>query len=477
MKNAKQILKIGILLCLFLAITWQCVRNPVTGKKEFSLMSQQQELAMGKQSDPSIVGTFGKYDDPKLQAFINEKGKAMAAISHRPNLPYEFKILDSPVVNAFAVPGGYVYFTRGIMAHFNNEAEFAGVLGHEIGHITARHSAKQYSSQMIGQLGFVLGVVLSEDFRRYSDLASTGLQLAFLKFGRNHESQSDKLGVEYSTKIGYDAHEMADFFNTLHRMRGDGEQIPTFLSTHPDPVDRRQKVKQLATKEQAQNAKNSYQVNRDKYLRMIDGLVYGEDPKQGYVEDNYFYHPELKFQFPIPAGWKTVNTAAQVQIAPPDGKAVILMNLAQGQSAQSAMQAAISKDSLQVMSRKNITVNGLPAVELVANMQSNVRLLIYMIEYEGRVYQLSGLSETPNFGRYKSTFVNIFSKFKQLTDPAKLNKKPERIRIQTVTSTTNLRSALQSFNTPSNRLEELAILNGMELSDTVEKGMLIKTVE
>ena len=175
-------------------------------------MSTKQELALGKQSDPSIVGTFGKYDDDRLQKFINEKGKQMAAISHRPNLPYEFKILDSPVVNAFAVPGGYVYFTRGIMAHFNNEAEFAGVLGHEIGHITARHSAKQYSSQMIGQLGFVLGMVLSEDFRQYSNLAGTGLQLAFLKFGRNHESQSDKLGVEYSTEIGYDAHEMAGFF-------------------------------------------------------------------------------------------------------------------------------------------------------------------------------------------------------------------------------------------------------------------------
>lgn len=476
MKNVQQTLRTSILFFLIIAINWQCARNPVTGKKEFSLMSTKQELALGKQSDPSIVGTFGKYDDKNLQKFINDKGKQMAAISHRPNLPYEFKILDSPVVNAFAVPGGYVYFTRGIMAHFNNEAEFAGVLGHEIGHITARHSAKQYSSQMIGQLGFVLGMVLSEDFRQYSNLASTGLQLAFLKFGRNHESQSDKLGVEYSTEIGYDAHEMAGFFQTLHRMRGDGDQIPTFLSTHPDPLDRERKVNEMATKQQTKDEKNKYRVNRNNYLKMIDGLVYGEDPKQGYVEGNYFYHPVMKFQFPIPGAWKTVNTPAQLQIAPADGKAVILMNLGQGKDAKAAMQAAISKDSLQVLSKKNIIINGLRAVEMTANMQKNVRLLIYMIEYDGRVYQLSGLSEIANFSRYEPTFVNTFSQFKKLTDPKKLSKKPERIRIETVQKTAPLKSVLQSFNMANDRLEELAILNGLSLTDKVEKGTLIKTL-
>jgi predicted Zn-dependent protease len=179
------------------------------------LMSKGQEIAMGQQSDPEIVAFFGLYDDERLQRFINEKGKQMAAVSHRKELPYEFKIVDSPVVNAFAVPGGFVYFTRGIMAHFNNEAEFAGVLGHEIGHITARHSAKQYSNAMLGQIGLVAGSVISPEFAQLADVAQQGLQLLFLKFGRDAESQSDKLGVEYSTKIGYDASEMAGFFSTL----------------------------------------------------------------------------------------------------------------------------------------------------------------------------------------------------------------------------------------------------------------------
>jgi predicted Zn-dependent protease len=168
-------------------------------------MSEAQEIAMGKEADPQIVAQMGLYDNKELQAFITEKGKQMAAASHRPNLNYEFKIVDSDVLNAFAVPGGYVYFTRGIMAHFNNEAEFAGVLGHEIGHITARHSVAQQRNALLGQLGIIAGMVVSPEFGRFAETASQGLGLLFLKFGRDAERESDKLGVEYSSKIGYDA--------------------------------------------------------------------------------------------------------------------------------------------------------------------------------------------------------------------------------------------------------------------------------
>jgi len=249
--------KLNYLILLFWMATLcslsSCKTNPVTGKKELNFMSEQKEIALGKESDPAIVASYGLYEDEKMQKFIDEKGQEMARISHRPHLNYEFKILDSPVVNAFAVPGGYVYFTRGIMAHFNNEAEFAGVLGHEIGHITARHSAKQYSKQMLGQVGLIAGVVLSPGVRNNFQQIQQGMGLLFLKFGRDAESQSDMLGVEYSTEVGYDSEYMAGFFKTLSRMREgtESETIPTFMSTHPDPGDRYNKVKQLTEKEQA----------------------------------------------------------------------------------------------------------------------------------------------------------------------------------------------------------------------------------
>src|SRR6187401_1308791 len=188
-------MKTSIYSCLFTAVflfAGSCAKNPVTGKNDLMLMSESQEIAMGQQSDPEVVAFFGLYKDDDLQRFISAKGQEMASISHRKNLKFHFKVVDSPVVNAFAIPGGYVYFTRGIMAHFNNEAEFAGVLGHEIGHITARHSAKQYSNSMLAQLGLAAGMIFSPEFAQFGDVASQGLQLLFLKFGRDAESQSDK---------------------------------------------------------------------------------------------------------------------------------------------------------------------------------------------------------------------------------------------------------------------------------------------
>ncbi|MEL6926758.1 MAG: M48 family metalloprotease, partial [Bacteroidota bacterium] len=334
---------------------------------EFMLMSEAQEKAMGAQSDPAIVAQYGLYQDDKLQAFIDEKGQQMAAISHRPNLDYSFKIMDSPVVNAFAVPGGYVYFTRGILAHFNNEAEFAGVLGHEIGHVTARHSAKQYSKQMLAQVGFIAGVIVSPTFRELSDVAQQGLGLLFLKFGRDAETQSDKLGVEYSTKIGYDAHEMANFFQTINRLqKAAGAEIPDFLSTHPNPVNRYNNVHQLADQWQSQLNKQNLDVNRNKYLRMIDGLIYGEDPRQGYVEDDRFYHPELKFTFPIPRGWKTANSPSAFQMGEPNGKAMMVLTLAQQQSLDEAANAFITDNKLKLINSKRVNVNGNNAIALLA---------------------------------------------------------------------------------------------------------------
>src|SRR5688572_30656312 len=230
--SMKKYITISCLIATVSLLT-DCARNPVTGKKQVVLMSEAQEIAMGKEADPQIIAQFGLYEDSALQRFLAEKGKQMAAISHRPNLDYQFRIVNSEVINAFAVPGGYVYFTRGIMAHFNNEAEMAGVLGHELGHVTARHSVAQQRNAILGQIGIIAGVVIAPDLAQFAESASQGLSLLLLKFGRDAERESDRLGVEYSTKIGYDAQQMANFFNTLKRQsQASGQQeLPGFLST------------------------------------------------------------------------------------------------------------------------------------------------------------------------------------------------------------------------------------------------------
>jgi predicted Zn-dependent protease len=465
-----------------------CAKNPVTGKRDFMLMSEGQEIAMGQQSDPDIVRSLGLYENAAMQKFIGEKGQQMVGISYRPNLKYEFKIVDSPVVNAFAVPGGYVYFTRGIMAHFNNEAEFAGVLGHEIGHISARHSAKQYSNSMLAQFGLVAGMMVFPNLAQFSDLAQNGLGLLFLKFGRDAESQADKLGVEYSTKINYDAQQMADFFGTLDRLgkQSGSDQIPTFLSTHPNPLDREKKVEKLAAEWKQKEGTTDLKINRDSYLKMIDGLVYGDDPKQGFAENNTFYHPVLKFQFTVPSQWTLQNTPEQVQAAPKDGNAMVMLTLAPGSSLEEAAQSFISKYQLQVAQSQQNTVNGLPALAVIADQKQQstqqgqgqtVRTLIYFIQHEGNIYAILGMSAMNTFNQYFELFQSTARSFAVLTDPSKLNKKAERIKIQTVNQNTTLREAFRQFGVDEKRMDELAIVNGMKLGDKVERNTLIKVLQ
>jgi predicted Zn-dependent protease len=447
-------------------------------------MSEAQEIALGREADPQIVAQFGLYEDSALQRFIREKGRQMAAISHRPNLQYEFRVVDSEVLNAFAVPGGFVYFTRGIMAHFNNEAEFAGVLGHELGHITARHGVEQQRNSILGQLGIIAGIIIAPELSQFAEAASTGLALLFLKFGRDAERESDQLGVEYSSKIGYDAQEMADFFTTLERKSTatQSTELPEFLSTHPNPGDRQVSVSRAATEWKQKLNLTNPTVNRDVYLRRIEGLIYGEDPRGGYLENNIFYHPVLKFQFPVPANWSYQNTPQKVQVAPKDGKALMFLTAGQGNSLQEAANAMVTQYKLQVIDSRSTTVNGIPALYVLADQQPQqqgqpvLRTQSYLIQYGGGIYHMLGVSTTADFPNYEQYFFSSMQGFRELNDPVKLNKKPERVRIRTVQSATTLSQAFRSFGVPDRRHDEFAILNGMKLTDNLPAGTLIKII-
>ena len=482
-----------VLISFFAATTLfidSCAVNPVTGKKQVVLMSEAQEIAMGKDADPQIVAQYGLYEDKALQSFINQEGKKMAAVSHRPNLAYEFKIVDSDVLNAFAIPGGYVYFTRGIMANFNNEAEFAGVLGHEIGHITARHSVAQQRNSILGQIGLIAGMVIAPDLAQFADQASQGLGLLFLKFGRDAEREADQLGAEYSSKIGFDAQQMAEFFTTLERQAEESGSpgLPAFLSTHPNPGDRYTAVSKAAADWKKKLNLTNAQINRNTYLKRIEGLVYGEDPKQGFVENSIFYHPVLKFQFPIPTNWAFQNTPQRFQMAPKDGKAMMMLTLAPGKTLQESANGVLQQYNLQALESKQVSVNGLNAIAMVADLKSEqaqqqqqqsqevVRTLSYIIQYGDLNYLMIGVTGSNSFNNYVPVFTNAMQNFRTLTDASKLNKKPERIRLKTVSQTQTLQQVLKTYKTADKRLKELAILNGMKLTDKVAPGTLIKII-
>ena len=485
----KKLIAYGLLLgSAFL--TNSCAKNPVTGKRQVVLISEAQEIAMGQEADPQIIAQYGLYEDSTLQRFINEKGKAMAAISHRPNLQYNFRVVDSDILNAFAVPGGYVYFTRGIMAHFNNEAEFAGVLGHEIGHITARHTVVQQSKQVFGQLGLIAGMILKPELGQFAEQASQGLGLLFLKFGRDAERQSDQLGVEYSTRINYNAREMAHFFNTLKRQStaAGAEELPDFLSTHPNPDDRNVSVDKAAKEWQQKLNITNPQVNRDIYLRRIEGLVYGEDPRQGFLENNVFYHPELKFQFNVPQAWKYQNSPQRVQMAPADGQALMYLSGTAAKTLSEAGQAFLQQNNLQLVNQQETNINGYNALMIIGDtrqdpqqqqqqQQQPLRVQAYFYQFGSDIMMMMGVSAAQTFVQYQPSFTATMQSFKKLTDVTKINRKPERVRIKTVAANGTLAQAFKYYKVADKRMEEFAILNGKLQTDQVTKGMLIKIIE
>jgi len=483
-------LNIPVFILLFLAtvlLVISCAVNPVTGKRQIMLMSEAQEIALGLSYDPQVIATFGEYPDKNLQNFIQSRGAELGKISHRPNLEYHVKVVDSPVVNAFAVPGGYIYLTRGILAQLNNEAELEGVMAHEMGHIAARHTVSQQSKQQIGQLLLIGGMIASEKFAQYAQYALQGMQLLFLKFSRDDERQADALGVEYSSKLGYDAHKMADFFKVLQKMSLSESQggIPTFLSTHPDPGDRYNDVNKSATEWQTQLNLGSYKVNQDSYLQMINGIIYGEDPKQGYVEGNTFYHPELKFKFSFPTGWKLENSPLQVSITPSDQKALMLFTMSSQKTLESAVDTTIAQYKLTLQDSKKTTVNGLLAIVIQCKQvsqdqstgatQTNI-VRSYFISHGGLIYVFHGVAAETDFVTYGSIMNSSMTTFSDLTDASKINVKPKKVEIVKVQRAGTLSDAFVYYRVPQKQYNELALLNDLELTDQVQIGKLIKII-
>src|SRR5438477_10298779 len=309
-----------------------CARNPVTGKRQIVLVSEAQEIAIGKESDSQVRQEYGVAEGQALQNYIEMIGRKLVKVSHRPNLEWHFVVVDSPVVNAFAIPGGYVYLTRGILAYLGSEAELAGVMGHEIGHVTARHSVRQITRQELAQLGLGVGSVLSPALGQVGDLAGNGLGLVFLKFSRDDEREADRLGVEYAARAAYDPRQVSNFFEVLGRLSaaGDRETIPGWLSTHPDPPQRVQTTRMLAQEwiQMLGLTPERMAVNKDQLLRAIDGIVFGTNPREGFTEANRFYQPVLEFQIDFPAGWRIDNTRDAVVAINPQQAAQLQLTVA-----------------------------------------------------------------------------------------------------------------------------------------------------
>ncbi|HMP31409.1 MAG TPA: peptidase M48, partial [Saprospiraceae bacterium] len=291
------------------------------------------------------------------------------------------------------------------------------------------------------------------------------------------------------TEIGYNSKEMANFFNTLQRLSGDEGRLPTFLSTHPDPGDRYNNVKSYTqlVHESKDIKPADLKINRDKYLRMIDGIIHGEDPRQGYFDNNMFYHPELKFSFRVPANWNKLNSPQSVQMAPQDGKALMRLTLAPGTDPNTAAQNFAKDNGLNVIESSTNPVNGLQTVaimgEIVPQAQQGqqasppLSIIAYFYKYQNLIYQMIGVSAKTDFNTHANTFRTTLNSFKELTDQSKINILPTRIKIVNARRNYTLQEVLQDYGMLQSKFNELALLNGMQLTDQLQSGTLFKVLE
>ena len=455
-----------------------CARNPVTGGYQLMLISEGQEIAMGREYDPQLVGMFGLYDDPAMDRLVSDVGARMAALSERPNLPWTFRVVDDPLINAFAVPGGFVYMTRGILAHFESEAQMAAVIGHEIGHITARHSASQISRQQLAQVGLGVGVILAPHLADFAGLAGAGLSVLFLKFSRDNERQADDLGFRYMVEAGYDPRGMVDVFEMLNRVSGgaEGGGIPTWLSTHPDPGDREERIGgAIATSgRDFSNAREA----RNEYLRHLDGMVYGENPRDGFFRDALFMHPDLEFQFVFPSGWKTLNQTRAVVGQSPSNDAMVQLELSEAADALTGARAFAARQGVTSGQVTSSTINGLRAASAdftATSDQTPLRGTVTFIEFNGRVFQLLGLSTEQQWPQYATSILQSLRSFARLTDRSALSVQPMRLSVVTLDRSMTLRQFNERY--PSTvPIETVALLNQAEPFTAFHEGDLVKRV-
>jgi predicted Zn-dependent protease len=354
------------------AVITACAVNPVSGERELALLSEAEELKLGRDNDVQIRKQYEVVKNPALQAYVQDVGARLAAKSHRPQLKYTFTVLDSPEVNAFALPGGYIYITRGILAHLNSEAELAAVLGHEIGHVTARHSVRQYSAAVAANIGFTIGSLLVPELgTRAGQSLLNVLGGALLSgYGRDHELEADRLGAEYLARTDYEPRAIIEVLGLLKNQEllekriaeREGRQPRVYhgvFASHPSSDERLQQVVGAAEK---LRSRSNGRVERDSFLQRIDGLAFGDSEAQGIRRGSSFYHSGLNIALSFPSGWRVDNTPTALRAASPAGDAVMQFETTPRGTAKSPQEYLVATMKLNDLHNgRAFTVSAAPA--------------------------------------------------------------------------------------------------------------------
>jgi predicted Zn-dependent protease len=480
-----------VLAAGFAAAIGGCATNPVTGGTDIVTMSEAQEIELGRKMHPQILQQYGRFDDEELQQYVNEVGQRIAVKSHRPNLQYTFTVLDSEDVNAFALPGGYVYITRGIMAYLNSEAELAAVLGHEIGHVTARHSVRQQTGATAAGVGaMVVGILTgSGDLANVANMAGSALVSGY---GRDMELEADELGAEYLNRIGYEPEAMIDVVRLLKNQemleiqmaRQENRKPRVYhgvFASHPDNDTRLREVVQAANK--VQNTEDR-PPNRDLYLSHVSGLPVGDSRAQGVVRGSRFYHADLGITLAFPTGWIVDNQRTKVMAypatkdamidvsaqAPPPGMAPkeFLGRLLQG--VPTTVAEPLKVNGLDGY-RAEVRSTGLPwgtqgPAEVAVVYYNNLAYI-----FKGATRQAAGMSS------FEPVFLSSVKTFRRLRDNEFTAAEPDRIQIVTAGEKTTIEQLARKSPIKKYPTERLRLLNDLYPDKEPTPGQKLKVVD
>ena len=467
-----------------------CSTNPATGKQQFTaLMSPKQENQVGASEHQKIAAQFGLFESPKVTAYVNEIGRKIVPHTERADVQYKFYVLDSPIVNAFALPGGYVYLSRGLLALANNEAEVAAVVAHEIGHITGRHSAERYSHSAVTALGANVASILIDGGQSVNQALGLGTNLYLSSYSRSQETEADSLGLRYMTKAGYNAEGMPKFLSALHansalsaQEKGKKPQSgPNYLSTHPATADRVN-----ATNSAAKGYGSSGAVNRDRHFNAISGMTYGDSAKQGFVKGDTFFHPELGFAFDFPAKYKIINQPSQVIASPQDGSnsaEAIIFDMASNKGkldAATYLQQVWMEGDSKVNNLETITVNGMRGATAMFSGRVNGRaatIRIMAIEFKPDQFARFQIAIPQDASKQTIDDLKRASySFRKLSARERTALKPQRIQIITARPGDTVQSISSKMPFKDLKAERFLTLNALIPGEALKAGQKYKTI-
>ena len=471
---------------LLLGLT-ACTVNPATGGTSFTgFMSESDEARIGQENHPKILEEFGgAYPDPKVQAYVQNVGKSVSSHSERPDVQYRFTVLNSDIVNAFAMPGGYVYVTRGLLAEASTEAELAGVLGHETGHVAARHMAQRYSQSVLAQLA-AAGLGIATGNQEIATLATQGAAVYLQSFSRDEEFQADLLGVRYMSRAGYDPHGMATFLDkllmhsqldaTLSGHPGQADQFD-IMATHPRTADRVAR----ATEEAGITPVAHPVVGGDAYLAKIDGILYGDDPKDGVIRGQTFLHPGLRLAFEAPPGFRLINGSKQVTADGPTDDSGLAFDRAP-KATGSDMVDYLSRDwaaNLDLQDVSRISIGDLPAATgagLVDTDSGRLWVRVAAVRLDSATYRFLFIAPPAKAQQLDPGFQQTIQSFRRLSPAEAAAIKPQHIKIVTVSAGDSIASLSQRMPFADYREERFRALNGLRPGNKLVPGQRVKIV-